>query len=80
MWITYKGGVGAMGAEGIMVGNGRSMVMTNGRTIAGTWTRDSKKSRVIYRDSKGAEINMTPGQTWVELAATSDPVTLFPAN
>jgi hypothetical protein len=80
MWITYKGGVGVMGAEGIMVGNGRSMVMTNGRTISGTWTRASKKSRVIYRDSQGQEINMTPGQTWVELAATSDPVTLFPAN
>jgi hypothetical protein len=80
MWITYRGGVGAMGAEGIMVGTGRSMVMTNGRTISGTWTRASKKSRVIYRDSKGAEINMTPGQTWVELAATSDPVTLFSAN
>ncbi|CAB4866298.1 unannotated protein [freshwater metagenome] len=80
MWITYKGGVGVMGAEGIMVGTGRSMVMTNGRTIAGTWSRSSKDSRVIYRDRKGVEINMTPGQTWVELAATDDPVTLFPVN
>lgn len=80
MWITYKGGVGAMGAEGIMVGTGRSMVMTNGRSIAGTWTRASENSRVIYSNSQGEEINMTPGQTWVELAATSDPVTVFPAN
>jgi hypothetical protein len=80
MWITYRGGVGAMGAEGIMVGSGRSMVMTNGRTISGTWTRASKESRVVYRDRNGVEITMTPGQTWVELASTDDPVTLFPVN
>ena len=80
MWINYKGGVGVMGAEGIMVGEGRSMVMTNGRSIAGTWTRASKQDRAIYRDAKGREIQMSPGQTWVELAAINDPVSLYPVR
>lgn len=78
MWITYAGGVGSFGAEGVMVGTGRAQVFTNGRAIIGTWSRSSKSDRIVYRDSAGAEILMTPGQTWVELAATSDPVTVVP--
>jgi len=78
MWITYAGGVGSFGAEGVMVGTGRAEVFTNGRAIVGTWSRASKTDPIVYRDSSGNEISMTPGQTWVELAATSDPVTVTP--
>lgn len=78
MWITYAGGVGSFGAEGVMVGTGRAEVFTNGRAILGTWSRASKTDPIVYRDAAGQVIALTPGQTWVELAATSDPVTVVP--
>jgi hypothetical protein len=78
MWITYQGGVGAFGAEGILVGTGRAEVFTNGHMIKGTWSRSSKKTPIVYKDASGAVIKMTPGQTWVELCATGDPVTTKP--
>lgn len=78
MWMTYAGGVGSFGAEGVMVGTGRAEVFTNGHAIVGTWSRTSKTEPIVYRDDNGAVIKMTPGQTWVELAATSDPVTVVP--
>lgn len=76
MWITYQGGVGVIGAEGIMVGTGKATVFTNGHEIKGTWSRASKQDRAIYRDAQGNEIKLSPGQTWVELAAIGDPVTV----
>lgn len=76
MWITYAGGVGSFGAEGVMVGTGRAQVFTDGRAVMGTWSRASKSDPIIYRDESGNVIPLTPGQTWVELAATSDPVTV----
>ena len=76
MWITYDGGVGSFGAEGVMVGTGRAQIFTDGRTITGTWSRTTKSEPIVYRDEAGNVIPMTPGQTWVELAATSDPVTV----
>ena len=78
MWITYSGGVGSFGAEGVMVGTGRAEVFTDGRAIVGTWSRARKTDPIVYRDRAGKEISMTPGQTWVELAATSDLVTATP--
>ena len=78
MWITYAGGVGSFGAEGVMVGTGRAEVFTNGRAIVGTWSRASKSEPIVYRDISGNEISMTAGQTWVELNATSDVVTVTP--
>lgn len=76
MWITYAGGVGSFGAEGVMVGTGRAQVFTGGRTVMGTWSRVTKSDPIVYRDSAGDVIPLTPGQTWVELAATSDPVSV----
>lgn len=75
MWITYQGGVGRIGAEGILVGSGKASVFTNGREIDGMWSRANKTEAIIYRDAHGGVIRLTPGSTWVELLANPDVVT-----
>ena len=78
MWITYQGGVGVMGAEGQMVGTGQAAVFTGGREVVGTWSRATKSVPVSFHDTQGRLIRLTPGTTWVTLAAVGDPVTTTP--
>ncbi|MEZ5227452.1 MAG: DUF4214 domain-containing protein [Acidimicrobiales bacterium] len=54
--------------EAITVGSGRVDVFTNGVVVTGTWQRPTVDSRMVLRDANGAEILLTPGETWVALA------------
>jgi hypothetical protein len=54
--------------HGVTVGEGRATVFTAGRAIGGTWVRATPKSPLQLLDNKGAPIELTPGQTFVELA------------
>ncbi len=49
------------------VGSGKVYVLTLGRVIAGTWTRDAADEKPILTDENGDLITLTPGRTWVLL-------------
>ena len=77
--VVYGGpGLGQIGAEAQLVGNGTVQVFTNGRVISGTWTRPDKAVPMKLVDAAGAPIALTPGQTWVELPDVSYAIQVTP--
>ena len=79
MAITYRGGAGAMQAEGILTGEGRAIILTDGLAIEGRWIRPSVTAPAKFVDGAGRTVALTPGNTWVELPDTSYPLTVTPA-
>jgi hypothetical protein len=75
MFVQYAGGVGSIGAEAETVGSGDAIVFTAGHEITGRWTRPDRGHAAVFVDGAGAPVRLTPGQTWVELAAVGMPVT-----
>lgn len=70
--VVYAGaGLGEIGAEAQLVGEGPLKVFTAGGEIDGTWKRADKAAPIQLLDAAGAQIPLTPGQTWVELPDTS---------
>jgi len=50
------------------LGTGKVYVFTNGTLIEGTWERSDRLMPFLLKDSSGAVIKITPGQTFVEVA------------
>ena len=63
----FNPGSGNSQPHGILAGEGRLLVLTDGHAIGGTWKRNSTKSPLQLFDDNGNPILLTPGQTWVEL-------------
>ncbi|MEM7276005.1 MAG: DUF3048 C-terminal domain-containing protein, partial [Actinomycetota bacterium] len=53
--------------ELVFVGTGDATVFTEGRRIDGTWTRPTLSSVATLTDDDGQAIELTPGQTWIQL-------------
>jgi hypothetical protein len=77
--VVYAGGLGEIGAEAQLVGQGEAVVLTGGHAVTGTWSRADKAAPIALHDAAGAPIAFTPGSTWVELPDVSYPVTVVPA-
>lgn len=75
MNVNYKGGVGVIGAEAQLTGSGPVEIFTDGRVERGTWSRGSISQPTVYKNN-GRTIELTPGQTWVELLDTSERATI----
>jgi hypothetical protein len=63
--VTDANGIASPRA--LTVGSGKAYVFRGGRVIVGTWVRDSVDQTTKYLDQQGNEIELAPGQTWVEL-------------
>lgn len=48
-------------------GTGRAVVFQDGQATEGTWNKKDRKSRMIFKDSKGKEIKLNRGQIWIEV-------------
>jgi len=59
---------GAAVPEAQVVGEGDAWVLTGGQLIPGRWSKPSADAVTRYLDSTGADIRLTPGRTWLELA------------
>ncbi|HZJ27866.1 MAG TPA: DUF3048 domain-containing protein [Acidimicrobiia bacterium] len=68
-FTTYVPEPGAPGAVGQVTGAGEAWVLTAGRLVRGTWTRDDPALSARYADGVGRPIKLAPGRTWVSLAA-----------
>jgi Protein of unknown function (DUF3048) N-terminal domain/Protein of unknown function (DUF3048) C-terminal domain len=51
----------------LTVGSGKVLVFTDGRAIAGTWSRPTADKPATYTANDGSPILLTPGRTWVAL-------------
>lgn len=80
IWVvTYRGGAGAMQAEGVLTGEGRVVVLTGGVAVEGRWLRPAVDRPARFVDTAGRTIPLTPGTTWVELPDTTYPISVTPA-
>ena len=65
----------------LTVGSGKVLIFSQGRAIAGTWSRPTADAATTYTSNDGAPILLTPGRTWVALPrAGSQVITLDQAT
>lgn len=50
-------------------GDGKGFVLTDGAVIPVTWTRPKAAEPYVIRDSAGAVVKLTPGNSWIEVAS-----------
>lgn len=50
---------------------GTGKFITRGKAVDITWTRESDSAKTRYFDASGAEIELNPGVTWVEITENS---------
>ena len=75
MSVSYRGGVGSIGAEGVLTGEGKVLVLTDGVAIEGKWMRSSVSQVTRFVDLNGVVIPLTAGNTWVEMPDVTYAVT-----
>ena len=56
--------------EASFTGSGVAWISTNGKTIKGTWRKKTISSPTRFYNSAGAEVNLTAGQTFVNVMPT----------
>ncbi len=77
MSVDYYGGVGVEGSYAQMVGSGPVEIFSDGRLQKGKWFRRNIHLKTAYRSASGTTIALRPGQTWVELLATGETVSVY---
>lgn len=50
------------------IGSGKAYVFTNGVVYVGSWERTDRLGVYVIRDSAGAPIKLTPGQTFIQVS------------
>ncbi|MEJ6510674.1 MAG: DUF3048 domain-containing protein [Actinomycetota bacterium] len=61
----------------LTVGSGKVLVFTDGRVIAGTWSRPTADKPTTYTATDGSPILLTPGRTWVALPRIGSAISLL---
>ena len=59
-----------------LTGSGKAYVLNNGNVTEGTWSKATRTDRTKFFDAAGAEVEMAPGLTWVEVVPSDRPVTI----
>lgn len=90
MGVNYRPSpADARSPEAQTVGNGPVYVFSEGKVIEGRWLREGPLFPALLLDEDGNNIELTPGNTWIELARvipTDDPanpavpIEIFPAQ
>ena len=78
MSVDYVGGVGVIDSYAQMIGSGPVEVFTGGVVQHGHWSRSNLYHRTVFTNDQGTVIKLAPGQTWVELLANTEQVTIVP--
>lgn len=58
------------------VGSGSGYYITNGKAIEITWSKANRKSKMIYKDKNGKEINLNDGNTFIEFQPKDQKTTI----
>ncbi|MEA3019682.1 MAG: hypothetical protein QOI47_1206 [Actinomycetota bacterium] len=64
----------ALSPEATLTGSGEAWVFTGGTVVRGRWTRATRGVVTTYTDAGGKPIELTPGQTFVELVPSAGSV------
>jgi hypothetical protein len=64
--------------EAEVVGKGTAWISTNGKTVKGTWQKDSLTEPTRFFDAAGKSVTLTIGQTFVQVMQTGTKVTITP--
>lgn len=64
----YVDSSGAPSPEAVLEGGGEAWYFTGGRLIRGTWSHPGPNAPFTFTSAIGAPVELTPGQTWIELA------------
>lgn len=59
----------------ISTGSGEAFVLTNGKVIHGSWSRETPLHSWTLTDDAGKPIELTPGRTWVSLPEVGSTMT-----
>ncbi len=51
-----------------MIGRGEAMLFSRGQVKKGSWERASLGHRTVFKDESGREWELSPGQTWIQVA------------
>jgi hypothetical protein len=79
MWMSFgplNDGSKKHRLEAKVVGQGTAWIATNGKTIKGTWRKDSLTKPTQFFDSKGKQVVLTVGQTFINVLQLGSKVTL----
>lgn len=67
-FVQYGRSVAFAGSPEVkVIGNGNAWILTDGRLIAGKWSRPTSGSLTQFRDLEGEIISLTAGRTWIAL-------------
>jgi len=50
-----------------MVGRGRAILFTGGKSYDGTWSKKSMRAQTFFYGENGEVFRLNPGQTWIEV-------------
>jgi hypothetical protein len=50
-----------------LIGSGEACVSSAGKTLCGTWSKDSRTAPIRLIDATGTVIQLAPGNSWIEL-------------
>ena len=64
---SYLGKKYANVPKSIMVDTGKAWVFSGGKYLEGTWSKASATAPVVLTDAAGQNVQLNPGNTWVEL-------------
>jgi hypothetical protein len=66
--------------EAEVVGSGPAWIATGGRTMQGTWRKDSTTGPTLLFGPDGRPVRLTAGQTFVQVLQTGSTVTIVPGE
>ncbi len=71
-YVNYAGEQGVRITD---IGSGSGYLFQDGKSVKITWSKSSREARTKYTDESGKEIELNPGQTWIEVVPTGNSVT-----
>lgn len=65
----FRDVTGAASPEVVLEGGGEAWFLSDGKVVAGRWSRSGPNGVFSFTDPNGVQVRLTPGQTFIELAA-----------
>lgn len=57
-----------------VTGTGKTLLFQNGQVVSGTWSKSGAAGRTKFLDTTGKEIQLSPGQIWIELLPSGNTI------
>lgn len=76
--VPVSHGLGVPKTE--LIGSGEAWVLSGGRAVHATWSKDDRTSVIRLVDDTGAVVRLAPGNSWIELVPVNGSAELVPAS